>query len=270
MRALLLSAGLGTRLKPLTDLLPKCLVPINGRPLLDFWLENLFSQGIEDILVNTHYRASLVREYLARSTWSGLVKLVHEERLLGTGGTLVANRDFFSGHRVLLIHADNLTRFNCRDFIAAHEQRPAGTALTMMLFHTSNPRSCGIVELDSAGIVQGFHEKVDNPPGDLANAAVYILEPEVLQFIASLERAEVDFSTEVIPYFVGRIFTYLNDDYHRDIGTVASWREAQDDFSMPSALPENHAAWAQLTAPMACELERLAHGLREIRTDSKS
>lgn len=261
VRALLLSAGLGTRLRPLTDFLPKCLVPINGRPLLDFWIDSLLSQGVEEILINTHYCAPLVVDYLARSSWHGRVKLVYEERLLGTGGTLLANRTFFKEEPVLLVHADNLTRFDCNDFFAAHDGRPAGTALTMMVFQTSDPGSCGIVELDAAGVVKAFHEKVAKPPGNLANAAVYILEPEVIEYMATLDKNEVDFSTEVIPHFVGRIFTYLNSVYHRDIGTIASWVAAQRDFSMPAPSAENGLAWNGLLETLDYDLPQLIRKL---------
>ena len=94
MRALLLAAGLGTRLKPLTDYLPKCLVPIHGRPLIDFWLQLLVENGIDEILINTHYLEPLVSKYLSGSSWLKNVTLVHEERLLGTGGTILKNKYF--------------------------------------------------------------------------------------------------------------------------------------------------------------------------------
>lgn len=95
MRALLLAAGFGTRLLPLTERLPKCLVPINGRPLLDYWLENLLKGGVEEVIINTHYLAPLVHQFLNQSSWSSRVTIVHEERLLGTGGTILKNREFF-------------------------------------------------------------------------------------------------------------------------------------------------------------------------------
>src|SRR5450830_907814 len=136
MRALLLAAGLGTRLRPLTDFLPKCLVPINGRPLLDYWIENLVTQGIDEILINTHYYAAQVNAYIQQSTWHKQVTLIYEDHLLGTAGTALANRDFFCNEPFLLAHADNLTRFNSADFIDTHRRRPAGTDLTMMLFET--------------------------------------------------------------------------------------------------------------------------------------
>jgi len=257
MRALLLAAGLGTRLQPLTNFLPKCLVPIDGRPLLDYWIESLLEQSVDEVLINTHYRAPLVTEYIRQSSWSGRVTLVHEEHLLGTAGTALANRDFFRGEPFLIAHADNLTRFSCAEFIAAHRRRPAGALLTMMLFETGDPRSCGIVDLDKDGVVRAFHEKVQNPPGNLANAAVYIVEPDIVEFLASLGKPEIDFSTEVIPHFIGRIFTFLNSSYHRDIGTVESWADAQSDFGMPAAQAKNALAWDRIMASLGPDASRL-------------
>jgi mannose-1-phosphate guanylyltransferase len=92
MRALLLAAGIGSRLRPLTETVPKCLVPIHGRPLLDYWLELLFSGGTERVLINTHWLADHVRDYVASCRWRPRIDLVHEGTLLGTGGTILANR----------------------------------------------------------------------------------------------------------------------------------------------------------------------------------
>jgi mannose-1-phosphate guanylyltransferase len=246
LRALLLAAGLGTRLRPLTNYLPKCLVPIHGRPLLDYWLEALLNNGVSDILINTHHFAPLVIEFLNRSAWQRQVTIVHEEKLLGPGGTILKNRAFFQEEAFLVAHADNLTVFNVPDFANRHAHRPAGTQLTMMVFETADPRSCGIVELDEDGVVTEFHEKVSSPLGNLANAAVYMLEPSVVDLIAMLGKEEVDFSTEVIPRLMGRIFTYRNSSYHRDIGTIASWTEAHMDFPAMPATAQNTEAWSAM------------------------
>lgn len=230
MKALLLAAGLGTRLRPITDSIPKCLVPIRGRPLLSYWLDMLFSGGVERALVNTHYHAEAVEAFVAQSTWRYRVETVYEPELLGTGGTVLCNRAWFGREAFMVVHADNLSRFSVQEFIAAHWQRPAGAAITMMTFNTDAPQSCGIVELDSHGIVQRFHEKVRNPPGNCANGAVYICEPEIIDFLAGLGREFIDLSTDVIPVFIGRIATYHNTGYHRDIGTVESLRRAETEF----------------------------------------
>ena len=235
MRVLLLAAGLGTRLAPLTKTIPKCLVPINGRPLLDHWMELLSAGGIEDVLVNLHYLPDQVRAYLADCRHPLRIATAYEPRLRGTGGTLLHNRDYFRGQPVMLVHADNLSLFDVRAFIARFETRPPGVDMTMMTFLTDAPETCGIVELDPAGIVRAFHEKVPNPPGRLANAAVYILAPAVLEFIAGLGKDEVDFSTEVLPKYLGRINTYENSTYHRDIGNPESLRRAEVEYPAAAA-----------------------------------
>ena len=244
MRALLLAAGFGTRLRPLTDSIPKCLVPIHGRPLLDYWLENLLDHGVDRVLVNTHYMAPMVQAYVQLSSWKHRVSLVHEESLLGTGGTILQNSNFFQKEPFLVAHADNLTIFDMAEFNRGHVQRKAHTEITMMVFETESPQSCGIVELGKDCVVQAFHEKVANPPSNLANAAVYIFEPEVVEWMASLKKRVIDISTEVIPYYLGRIYAYHNTQYHRDIGTLKSWQEANRDFPKRAiALPQNINAW---------------------------
>jgi mannose-1-phosphate guanylyltransferase len=248
MRALLLAAGFGKRLRPLTNHAPKCLIPIHGRPLLDYWLELLVGNGIVEIVVNSHYFADLVNEYVARSTWAKNVTVVFEESLLGTGGAILANRDFFRNEPLVVAHADNLTIFDPVAFLKAHENRPLWAEITMMVFETPVPESCGIVELDQYGVVQAFHEKVKSPPGNLANAAVYILEPSVIGFMHGLGKRVIDLSTEVIPHFLGRISTFRNDRYHRDIGTVQSWTEAQHDFPLFEAYVENSRAWSKVAS----------------------
>lgn len=230
MRTLLLAAGLGTRLRPLTDQIPKCLVPIRGKPLLAYWLDLLLPGGVEKVLVNTHYLPEVVKEFVAASPWRDRVTLVHEKELLGTGGTVLRNRAFFGNDAFLVAHADNLSRFDVGAFVKRHETRPAGSMITMMTFRTDVPETCGIVEEDTRGIVTAFHEKVPNPPGDHANAAVYIFEPGVVSFLESLHKEVIDLSTEVIPHFLGKICTYRNDIYHRDIGTLDSLRKAEAEF----------------------------------------
>lgn len=230
MRALLLAAGLGTRLRPITNTIPKCLVPIHGKPLLGYWLDMLIPNGIERILINTHYLPGAVRAFVSTSGWQNSIDLVHEDELLGTGGTIVKNRTYFEDQSFLVAHADNLTRFDVNAFIARHKTRSAGVEITMMTFTTDAPQSCGIVELDEDGIVKAFHEKVRTPPSNQANAAVYIFEATVINYMESLGKRFVDVSTEVIPQFLGRIQTFHNHDYHRDIGTPESLAAAEREF----------------------------------------
>lgn len=109
----------------------------------------------------------------------------------------------------------------------------------MMTFHTQTPSACGILELDGDGVVIDFHEKVKNPPGNLANGAVYLLEPEVLQWICDTPEV-TDFSTQVLPHFIGRIATWHNEGTHIDIGSIEALHDAQ------ALLPNEAAAISEI------------------------
>lgn len=224
MRAILLAAGLGTRLRPITNTIPKCLVPIKGKPLLDIWLERLSEAGIGPFLINTHYLAEKVVRHIEQSPFRDQISLVHEPELLGTAGTLIANAGFFGGEDGLLIHADNYCLADFRAFMQAHRQRPPECVMTMMTFRTEAPTSCGIVELDKQGVVVGFYEKVTAPPSNLANAAIYILSKDCISTLKNKYRNVKDISTELIPELTGKIYSYHYAGDLVDIGTVENYR----------------------------------------------
>jgi mannose-1-phosphate guanylyltransferase len=104
----------------------------------------------------------------------------------------------------------------------------------MLAFRTDDPKSCGILELSQTGIVSGFHEKVEAPPGNLANAAVYILEPEIIDYALALKKPILDFQNEIIPAFLDRIYAVEHRGYHRDIGNVESLLRAEIEFPKPA------------------------------------
>lgn len=226
MRAILLCAGFGTRLQPLTYHTPKPLLPINGKPLIDYWLDTLFEAGIEKVLINTHYKSEQFVAHIAQSPYCNNIVVSYEEEILNTAGTILENKSFLNDEPFLLIHADNLSLFSLSAFIQSHENRPKDCEMTMMLFQTDVPQNCGVVELDDT-IVTAFFEKVSNPPTCMANGAVYICEYSIVDFIEKLQRKKIDFSLEVIPNFLGKIHTFLNDTYHRDIGTLESYGLSQ-------------------------------------------
>lgn len=227
MNALLLSAGFGTRLRPLTDHTPKCLVEINGRPLLDYWLQDLHAAGVTEFVINTHHLSETVRCYVNQHALAPLIRIVHEDHLLGTAGTLLANADFLKRGTTLVAHADNLCLCPWTEFFRSHQSRPDDTWMSMMTFVTESPSQCGIVELDAHGIVQGFHEKVVDPPGNLANAAVYLIEPDMLEFMQSLGPDITDLSTQILPLLLGRIATWHNEGILMDIGTPDNLEKAR-------------------------------------------
>lgn len=229
MKALLLAAGYGTRLRPLTAHLPKCLVTIHGQALLGIWLQRLSDAGYGPFLVNTHYRSAQVDAFLAASPYRAQVNVKHEATLLGTAATLIANLDFFDGADGLLLHADNYCLADFQAFAAAHRQRPAGCVMSMMTFRSDTPTSCGIVTLDAHNVVIDFAEKPARPNGNLANGAIYILSAELiasLRMQAQQGQIISDFSTEVLPTLLGRIYAYETTATLIDIGTPASYAAA--------------------------------------------
>ena len=103
--------------------------------------------------------------------------------------------------------------------------------MTMLAFRTDDPSSCGILELDERRIVVGFHEKVADPPGDLANGAVYVVGPEILERLAAKKGPFIDLSTQIIPELVGKVLAVEAARYHRDIGNPASLARAHAEFT---------------------------------------
>jgi len=232
MKAILFAAGSGTRLQPLTKMWPKCLMPIGHRPLLEYWLEYISNVDISEVMVNLHFHSEIVESFLKQERFDW-VRLAYEEELLGTAGTLKKNYQFLKGSTILAIHADNWCVCDFKKFIHYHHvERPENTLITMMTFETDNPESSGIVELDSRDVVVEFHEKIQNPPGNLASGAVFIFEPEVLEWII-MEENIYDFSRDVIPNFLGKIATWKNCMIHKDIGTIEQLKEAQKDKKPP-------------------------------------
>jgi mannose-1-phosphate guanylyltransferase len=226
MKAFLLAAGLGTRMGAITRDTPKCLLPIGGRPLLGRWFDLLAHHGVDAVLVNTHHLAESVRDFVATAKPPLSVVLAHEAELLGSGGTLAANRDFVCGEDAfLVIYADNASRVDLRALVRAH--RP-GDAATLGLFRVRDPSACGVVEIDAAGRVLDFVEKPQQPRSNLAWAGLLVGTPDLLDAIP--ERRPCDLGRDVIPGLRGRMRAIEIDGYHLDIGTPESYRRTCADF----------------------------------------
>ena len=227
MKAFLLAAGLGTRLRPITDITPKCLLRIAGVPLLDIWLDALAKSGVGEVLVNAHHLAHLVRAHTTARDGPPVVHLVEEPELLGSAGTLKSNRDFVADDDMFLaINADNLTDFDLGVLVEAH--RTGGAIATLSLFRAARPSECGIVEVDN-DLVVDYVEKPTHPQSDLANAGIYAFHPSVLDEIA--DPAPKDIGYDLLPLLVGRARSVnLDGCYFIDIGTPAALRRAADEW----------------------------------------
>lgn len=225
MRAILLAAGMGTRLRPMTLKKPKCLMEINKQPLLHIWINKLQSIGIKDVLINTHYLADQVAASIDEFKDSLNISIAYEKVLLGTAGTLINNLDFCT-EDTILIHADNAMEEDLSQFCHEHNHRPNNCLMTMLTFITKNPKNCGIVKTNNKNIVTKFYEKSIEDNGKLANAAIYILSKNFIDTLKINQKDATDFSNHIIPNYLNQIYTYKTKKNFIDIGSPDQYKEA--------------------------------------------
>jgi len=235
-QAFLLAAGLGTRLRPLTNTMPKCLLPIGGKPLLQIWLENLKRHGINKILINTHWFADKVSAFLtAQSNAYFQLNIFNETNLLGSAGTIWANKEWVGKKPFFILYGDNLTNVNLSKMIAFHQEH--GLPFTLGVFQTDNPRQCGIAEIDEGGNVVGFEEKPKEPKSHWAAAGIYLADHRIFQALPEMENKSLasrsvpfDMGFHVIPKLLGQMKAYFIHDFLMDIGTPQSYEQAQQSW----------------------------------------
>jgi mannose-1-phosphate guanylyltransferase len=235
MKAFLLAAGVGSRLRPITDTTPKCMLAIGGEPLLDIWLDSFGRAGVDEVLVNLHHLPDVVRNHLkarARSLRPPAVRTVFEPELLGSAGTLVANRAWVGGDEMFLAcYADNLTDFDLRSLAETH--RANGAIATLAVFHSDRPSAGGVVELDAAATVVGFTEKPSRPVSDLVNAGMYAFHPRVLDEIDGPPPCDIGY--DLLPRLVGRAKAIPVEGYFRDVGTADAYQRVQEEWPVRAA-----------------------------------
>jgi mannose-1-phosphate guanylyltransferase len=235
MKAFLLAAGVGSRLRPVTNTTPKCMLAIGGQPLLDIWLDAFDRAGVDEVLVNLHHLPDVVRNHLKARAGSlqPTVRTVFEPELLGSAGTLVANRSWVDGEEMFLAcNADNLTDFDLRSLAETH--RAHGAIATLAVFHSERPSAGGVVELDAGGTVVGFTEKPSKPVSDLVNAGMYAFHPRVLDEIGGPPPRDIGY--DLLPRLVGRAKAMLVEAYFRDVGTVDAYQRAQQEWLVRGAI----------------------------------
>jgi mannose-1-phosphate guanylyltransferase len=203
------------------------MLAIDGRPMIDIWLDAFDRAGVDEVLVNLHHLPDVVRRHLATRGGPPAVRTFYEPELLGSAGTLLANRDWVAAEDMFLAcYADNLTDFDLRTLIDAHRCHYA--IATLAVFHSDRPWAGGVVELGATGRIVGFAEKPSEPVSDLTNAGMYAFHPDVLEEIDSGMPRDIGY--DLLPGLVGRARAVLVDGYFRDIGTVDAYRRALQDW----------------------------------------
>ena len=227
MKGMILAAGKGTRLRPLTNTTPKPMLPIADRPLLEHIILNLKRCGVTQFGINLYHLPDKVIEYFGDGNHLGVtIKYLVEERLSGSAGGVKQLEQFFDD-TFLLYYGDVLTLSNLQPMIDFHRQN--GCIATMGLYQVPDPWNRGIVELNNQQEIVRFVEK---PPkeqafSNLANAGIYILEPEIFKWIPA--NREYDFGHDVFPNLLaeGIVVTgFVIEDQIIDIGLPEKYKEA--------------------------------------------
>jgi NDP-sugar pyrophosphorylase family protein len=225
-KAMVLAAGEGTRLRPLTDTRAKPVIPVVDRPLIGHTLRLLARHGIEEVGINLHHLSDQVREVVGDGSPYGVsVEFSHERELLGTAGAVKKMESFFDEDFVV-IYGDNFLNIDLVPLADLHAAARADAVIG--LFHSSEPSACGIVELDADGRVTRFVEKPASgeSESDAANAGVYVMSPHVLAAIPA--GSFTDFGRDVFPSLLARgaaIYAEYVDGYLEDTGTFERYKK---------------------------------------------
>ena len=234
MKAVILSAGLGTRLHPLTKDRPKVMVHINGKPILWYHITLLKKYGIKDLWINLHPFPDLVKEYFGNGSKFGVnINYSFEHELLGTSGCLKNKKsgieDDLKKGQFLVVYGDNLTNFDYKKLIDFHNRKKS--LLSMGLYLSPEPWTMGVIETDKKGKIINMVEKParENIKTNQVNAGIYVCQPEVLNYIPD---GYSDWGFDIIPKILinNSLWAINTDSYIQDIGTHDRLKKAQQDI----------------------------------------
>ncbi len=225
MRAMVLAAGLGTRLRPLTNEIAKPMVPVLDRPVMAHILDLLERHGFERTIANLHYFPDPIRAYFGER-----VDYRHEPELLGTAGGVRGCAEFFGGEPFLVISGDALTDIDLTALVARH--REAGGIATLAVKQVPDTREYGVVLHDRAGRISGFQEKPEPEEAlsDLGNCGIYVFEPRIFDYFP--DHPFVDWAQDVFPTLLANdVSFHIHEirDYWNDVGSLAELRQGTFD-----------------------------------------
>jgi mannose-1-phosphate guanylyltransferase/mannose-1-phosphate guanylyltransferase/phosphomannomutase len=225
MKAMVLAAGLGTRLRPLTYEITKPMVPVLDRPVMEHILDLIDRHSFEGVIANLHYFPETIREYFgARISYS------FEEQLLGTAGGVRACAEFFDDEPFLVISGDALTDIDLSAFAARH--REAGGIATLAVKRVADTREYGVVLHDRDGRITGFQEKPepDEALSDLGNCGIYMFDPRIFDYFP--DTPFVDWAKDVYPALLANdvpFYIHELNEYWNDVGSLAELRQGTFD-----------------------------------------
>ena len=230
MQAVIMAGGEGSRLRPLTSNMPKPMLPIVKRPMMEHIILLLRKHGITDVVATVQFLSSVIRNYFGDGSDLGVsLSYATEDVPLGTAGSVLGARDFLSGP-FLVVSGDALTDIDLEEVVDFHRNR--GAAATLVLKHMKDPLEFGIVMTDDDGRVERFLEKPTwgQVFSDTINTGIYVLEPDVLDLIPVDQ--PYDFSAELFPAMLDKglpLFGFVTDAYWTDVGNTEAYVQANHD-----------------------------------------
>ncbi|MCX5751200.1 MAG: NDP-sugar synthase [Candidatus Saganbacteria bacterium] len=232
MKALIMAAGYGTRLEPLTKGVPKPMVLVVNKPILEYNIELLQKFGIKEICMNIHYHPEQIENYFQDGSRFGVsLTYSYEEKLLGTAGGVKKMAELMGiDETFIVISSDNLTDINIGKMVAYHKSKKA--LVTIALTEVEDVANYGVAVMNTDGRITGFQEKPakEEAQSKWANAGIYIFEPEVLDLIP--DGNFYDFGKELFPKLVeaqGSIFGYQMVEYWGDVGNIEAYLKTNAD-----------------------------------------
>lgn len=231
MRAMILAAGLGTRLRPLTNTIPKPLLPVGGTPLIVWNLLLLRRYGICDVMINLHHLGHLIEQALGNGAKFGMrISYSHEPTVLGTGGGLKQAEEFFQAEPFLVVNGDTVCELDLSDLCRFHGQHH-GLA-TMVVREDPDVERWGALELDGGGQVvriNGRGRPVDGPVSKRMFAGLHVVHPRLLRAVPPGRESSI---IDAYVYEIGRgesVFGYTLHGYWSDVGTPERYADVQHD-----------------------------------------
>jgi NDP-sugar pyrophosphorylase family protein len=226
MKAMVMAAGLGTRLRPLTDFLPKPMMPVANRPVLHHLLNLLNRHDVHEVGINLHAFPEMIEGYFGDGSSLGMsIRWSYEPELLGTAGGTKKLEDFWGDETILITSGDGLHDVDVTALLGHH--RRTGALATLTVKPVADPSAYGVVVIDRDTRIRGFQEKPtrDEARSDLANCGIYVIEPEVLAHVRPDTFS--DFGTDVWPALVAaneQIYAYTTMAYWNDVGDLDELR----------------------------------------------
>lgn len=233
-KAMIMAAGVGSRLEDLSNIMPKPLVPLANVAAMDILLEHLSSFGIKNIIANTYYKSEYIQDYYKNNKIGVNINFIKETELSGTAGGVRKCSFFFDeGEDFIVMSGDGLSDIDINKAYESHKKSNAAATIVLKEVEKSCVNIYGIVVRDEHGFVKSFQEKpkIEEAKSDLANTGIYIFNYKIFDYISS--NTFYDFAKNVFPSMLERnekINTYVHDGYWSDIGSIKQYKQSNFDI----------------------------------------